>query len=323
MRHGFSHRKLSRSSSHRKALLRNLVSSLIEKEQIKTTVAKAKETKKVAEKIISIAKRAVERSGGVEEKGSSSLHLVNARKRLLGYVRTPGLTIPKLISGKESIGARYGSREGGYTRLRLLGHRMGDYAPMAVLELVGNPRDLRWAMTIRSEAKRAFEQEAAAAAAGSGAGAASGEASSALETLRKRATDAQSTDPALLKGKDKIDQILTTNFRKAWKSMNHSDGSELLTSIEKRLAELRLEHRLPTPGVPTEWKGLMDSKRAERLTRPTSEMAPTVISPRSSGRRAMTPSIRSMPTLWPRKGLQGRHPWIGSGGVTAPVTAEK
>ena len=119
MRHNYSGRKLNRTAPHRKMLMRNLVTALFEHERIETTVHKAKETRSLAERMITFAKR-------------GDLH---ARRMAARKVNKPHV-LQKLF---EEIGPRYAERPGGYTRiLRLSGARKGDGAEMAILELVDN-----------------------------------------------------------------------------------------------------------------------------------------------------------------------------------------
>ncbi|KAN0129265.1 Ribosomal protein L17 [Lactarius tabidus] len=130
MKHGVAFRKFSRTSSHRMLMLRNLVSSLIQHEQIKTTLPKARDTARLAEKIITLGK-----------KGTHP-----AFKKAAGFLLQPSLT-PKVF---ETLAARYAKRPGGYTRIHKFGNRQGDNAPHAVLELVDGPRDLKFEMTARA-----------------------------------------------------------------------------------------------------------------------------------------------------------------------------
>lgn len=116
MNHRRNQRKLSRTSSHRKALLRNMVTSLLEHEAIRTTDAKAKELRGVAEKMITLGKR-------------GTLH---ARRQALATIRSKEVTA-KLF---DELAGRYSQRAGGYTRIVKLGRRPGDAAPMAMIELV-------------------------------------------------------------------------------------------------------------------------------------------------------------------------------------------
>jgi ribosomal protein L17 len=111
-------------------MLRNLVSSLIQHEQVKTTLPKARDTARLAEKIITLGK-----------KGTHP-----AWKKAAGFLLQPSLT-PKVF---ETLAARYATRPGGYTRIHKFGNRPGDNAPHAVLELVDGPRDLKFEMAARS-----------------------------------------------------------------------------------------------------------------------------------------------------------------------------
>lgn len=135
---GLAFRKLGRTSSHRNHLLRNLVSSLIQHERISTTVAKAKEAAREAEKIITLGKRGTVQAG------------YGAR----GYLFSQQETLPKL----QELAQRYANRPGGYTRIHLHGNRKGDHAPRAILELVDNPFDLRMQMTARTLAKEVYDR---------------------------------------------------------------------------------------------------------------------------------------------------------------------
>lgn len=119
MRHRKSGRQLNRNSSHRKAMFRNMAVSLFEHEVIKTTLPKAKELKRVAEPLITLAK-------------SDSV-----ANRRLAFSRTGSKEmVGKLFS---DIGPRYAERPGGYTRILKCGYRAGDKAPMAFVELVDRP----------------------------------------------------------------------------------------------------------------------------------------------------------------------------------------
>lgn len=115
MRHLNAGRKLNRSGAHRKALFRNLVTSLIEYEQIRTTDAKAKELRRVADRMITLAKR-------------GTLH---ARRQAAAFVRTKS-AVKKLF---DEVAGRFRERPGGYTRVIKIGHRHGDAAPMSIIEL--------------------------------------------------------------------------------------------------------------------------------------------------------------------------------------------
>ena len=134
MRHLKSGRKLNRTSSHRKALLRNLVTSLLEHEQIKTTDAKAKELRRVADRMITLAKR-------------GSLH---ARRQAAAYVRRRRV-VSKLFG---EMAERFRTRPGGYTRIVKLGPRHGDAAPMSIIELTDRGEAARAEVEKKRERKR-------------------------------------------------------------------------------------------------------------------------------------------------------------------------
>ena len=119
MRHRKAGRQLNRNSSHRKAMFRNMAASLIEHELIKTTLPKAKELRRVAEPLITMAK----------EDSVSKRRLAFARLR-------SDAAVGKLFS---ELGPRYQDRPGGYLRILQCGYRPGDKAPMAFVELVDRP----------------------------------------------------------------------------------------------------------------------------------------------------------------------------------------
>ena len=116
MRHGVAHRKLGRTASHRTAMFANMSAALIKHEQIVTTLPKAKELRPFVEKLVTLAKK-------------GDLH---ARRIAISRVRDVG-QVGKLF---ETLGPRYKSRKGGYTRVLKAGFRYGDNAPMAVIEFV-------------------------------------------------------------------------------------------------------------------------------------------------------------------------------------------
>ena len=116
MKHNITHRKLNRTTSHRKALLMNLSNALIKHEQIKTTLPKAKELRPYVEKIITLGKK-----GDLESRRKASSILqdeINTKKIF------------------DAIASRYKDRAGGYTRIVKIGNRFGDNAPTAIIELV-------------------------------------------------------------------------------------------------------------------------------------------------------------------------------------------
>ena len=116
MRHGNAHRKLNRTHSHRKAMFANMAASLIEHEQIVTTLPKAKELRSIVDKLITLGKR-------------GDLH---ARRQAISRIRDVQ-QVKKLF---DVLGPRYQERNGGYTRVLKAGFRYGDNAPLAVIELV-------------------------------------------------------------------------------------------------------------------------------------------------------------------------------------------
>ena len=116
MRHANGYRKLNRTHEHRKAMFANMVCSLIEHEQIKTTLPKAKELRRIADKLITLARR-------------GDLH---TRRQAAARIKREA-AVGKLF---EVLGARYKDRSGGYTRVLKAGFRYGDMAPMAIVELV-------------------------------------------------------------------------------------------------------------------------------------------------------------------------------------------
>ena len=119
MRHGHGLRKLNRTSEHRLAMLRNMMNSLLEHEAIKTTVPKAKELRRVIEPMITLAKEAT----------------VANRRLAFDRLRDRD-SVTKLFN---DLGPRFNARPGGYTRILKMGFRVGDNAPMALVELVDRP----------------------------------------------------------------------------------------------------------------------------------------------------------------------------------------
>jgi len=138
MRHGNGYRKLNRTHEHRKAMFANMACSLIEHEQIKTTLPKAKELRRIADKLITLAKR-------------DDLH---ARRLAASRIRQEP-AVKKLF---DTLGPRYQDRAGGYTRVLKAGFRYGDMAPMAIIELVDRDPGARGA----GDKARVAAEEAAA-----------------------------------------------------------------------------------------------------------------------------------------------------------------
>ncbi|CAD6445287.1 39f4a745-f077-4fcc-bfd3-e09d3200ceed [Sclerotinia trifoliorum] len=128
------YRHLGRTSSHRQALLRNLVTSLFTHESISTTYPKAKEAQRLAEQLITLGKKNTEAS----------------KRRALSIFFTPHGLLPKLFG---PLRERYAQRPGGYTRVLRIEPLKADQAPSAILELVDGPKDTRWAMTARTVAR--------------------------------------------------------------------------------------------------------------------------------------------------------------------------
>src|SRR5688572_3615811 len=120
MRHRVGHRKLGRITPHRTALLRNLATALFERERIRTTLMKAKELRPYAERLITLAKR-----------DGDGLHA----RRLVSRDIRDGAVMRKLF---DTLGTRFATRPGGYTRILRLGPRRGDGAEMAIVELLGS-----------------------------------------------------------------------------------------------------------------------------------------------------------------------------------------
>ncbi|MCL1476431.1 50S ribosomal protein L17 [Marinobacter sp. M3C] len=122
MRHRKSGRKFNRTSAHRKAMFRNMSASLVEHELIKTTLPKAKELRRVAEPLITLAK------------------IDSVANRRLAFARLrDDAAVAKLFT---QLGPRYNERPGGYLRILKCGFRAGDNAPMAYVELIGRPLDI-------------------------------------------------------------------------------------------------------------------------------------------------------------------------------------
>jgi large subunit ribosomal protein L17 len=140
MRHRFGNAKLKRDVGSRNSLFKNLTTSVIEAERVITTVPKAKAVQPIVEKMITLAKR-------------DTLH---TRRQAAAFLTTPK-SVKKLF---DTLGARFGQREGGYTRITRLGNRRGDGAELAMLELVGSELVKRAAeRAARKEARLKAQQE--------------------------------------------------------------------------------------------------------------------------------------------------------------------
>jgi len=125
MRHARGYRRLNRTHEHRKALFSNMAGSLIEHEQIKTTLPKAKELRRIVEKLVTLGKR-------------GDLH---ARRQAASQLKQD-MYVAKLF---DVLGPRYATRQGGYVRVLKAGFRYGDMAPMAIIEFVDRDRDAKGA----------------------------------------------------------------------------------------------------------------------------------------------------------------------------------
>ena len=167
MRHTRDHRRLGRKAEHRRALLRNLVTALFQYERIETTLAKAKEARRVAERMITFGK-----------KGDLA-----ARRHVARFVNRPEI-VGKLF---DTIAPWYATRQGGYTRILKIGRRLGDAGEIAYLELV------------KSEEQREREREARIAAAEAKALA----KSAATGKAEKKAKEAAGDDEAVVEDKPK------------------------------------------------------------------------------------------------------------------------
>jgi len=123
MRHKLGYRKLNKTPSHRKAMFANMAAALIKHEQIVTTLPKAKELKRIMDKLVTVGKKAS----------------LSARRQAIAQIRDEKM-VAKLF---DVLAARYATRQGGYTRVLKAGFRYGDNAPMAVIELVDRDRSAK------------------------------------------------------------------------------------------------------------------------------------------------------------------------------------
>ena len=138
MRHGFANKKLNRTSEHRKALLKNMLNSLIKYEQIKTTLPKAKFLKPQADKIITLGK-----------KGN-----LQTSKMLVSQLQD----IKSTKKVKKTLAKRYENRKGGYTRIIKAGYRYGDKAPLAIIEFVDRDVEAKRVDRKKKETKKSIEE---------------------------------------------------------------------------------------------------------------------------------------------------------------------
>ena len=139
MRHGFANKKLNRTSEHRKALLKNMLNSLIKYEQIKTTLPKAKFLKPQADKIITLGKK-------------DTLHNTKILVSQLQDIKSANKV-------KKTLSKRYEKRSGGYTRIIKAGFRYGDNAPMAIIEFVDRDVEARKVDRIKKSTSKEPEKK--------------------------------------------------------------------------------------------------------------------------------------------------------------------
>ena len=192
MRHQKAHRKLGRTSEHRNSMLRNMATSLINArdERIVTTVPKAKELRPFVERAITLARRATALAGDdaaaravhLRRQAAAFFHAGNSaqaastgRRNQPRAPRTAGVAALKRLF--DELGKRYAERPGGYTRIIRLGHRDGDNAELAVIELVDNPREREAADSKKAKPAAGKKKSAKAGA--------RGETSSAESTKKK------------------------------------------------------------------------------------------------------------------------------------------
>ena len=194
MRHLKAHRKLGRTSEHRNSMLRNLATSLINsrEERIVTTLPKAKELRPFVERAITLSRRARSLSDN-----GSDLQALHLRRQAAGFFHAGNTTV-KAVTGKRGqlrpertagvaalrrlfteLGDRYKDRPGGYTRIFKLGHRDGDAAELAIIELVDNPREVEAAEAAKKRksaaSKKRKGRDKKAAAEGEATGTEAGE----------------------------------------------------------------------------------------------------------------------------------------------------
>ena len=174
MRHLKAHRKLGRTSEHRHSMLRNLATSLINsrEERIVTTLPKAKELRPFVERAITLSRRA--RTFSDDGADARALHL---RRQAAGFFHAGNTTVSEMTGKRgqlrpertagvaalrrlfNELGDRYKDRPGGYTRILKLGHRDGDAAELAIIELVGNPKEVEAIEAAKKRAKAAASKK--------------------------------------------------------------------------------------------------------------------------------------------------------------------
>jgi large subunit ribosomal protein L17 len=174
MRHLKAHRKLGRTSEHRHSMLRNLATSLINsrEERIVTTLPKAKELRPFVERAITLSRRARSfsddgadaralhlrrQAAGFFHAGNTAVSETTGRRGQLRPERTAGVAALRRLFNE--LGDRYKDRPGGYTRILKLGHRDGDAAELAIIELVGNPKEVEAMEAAKKRAKAAASKK--------------------------------------------------------------------------------------------------------------------------------------------------------------------
>jgi len=220
MRHRVAGRKLGRTTEHRTALLRNLSTALFDKEKITTTLAKAKELRPFAEKLVTLAKK-------------ETLH---ARRLVLRHVQDKKV-VAKLL---DTLSARYAQRPGGYTRILKLGPRRGDHAEMAIIELVGAEGDggaekkSKASKKGKSKARKGRSAKAAAASAKEAKPAAKSAKKAGKKTAKKKAgRKAKAEEPA------QAEEAAKPAPRKKAKTKAKSKTAETKTKTKSKTAKTK------------------------------------------------------------------------------------
>jgi large subunit ribosomal protein L17 len=195
MRHRVAGRKLGRTTEHRIALLRNLSTALFDKEKITTTLAKAKELRPFAEKLVTLSKK-------------ETLH---ARRQVLRHIHNRAV-VAKLF---DTLSARYAQRPGGYTRIFKLGPRRGDHAEMAIIELVGAAESEEAA---KPKKRKTSSKKAKTSKKKSGAKKKSSKTTKKAKTSKKKTADKPKTAKKKSKAKTKAKTKAKKAAKKAAKS---------------------------------------------------------------------------------------------------------
>jgi len=223
MRHRKSGRKLGRNSSHRKAMYRNMVTSLFVHGRIKTTEAKAKELRKIADRVITMGKKGP--TSSLEGLEGDALKAANARR--LHYIRRARRWVNNPSALERLFGEyadRFQSRPGGYTRILKVGHRPGDNAPMALIELVGDfdPSTAK----DRTEAKAAAKAELAAAPAVAEPEVAEEPAEEAVEAAAEEPAEAAAEEPAEAPAEEAVEAAAEEPAEEAVEAAEEDPGEE-------------------------------------------------------------------------------------------------